>query len=117
MVADDVDVRRALVVGEDEGRMPLVRFEPDVVAREVAQLLQVVIDNLLEDILLHRSRPPYANSDPLLDRFLCDGFPRRAVPERAQRLNRRAPRTLDHRQVTLVQVDILIETGDPLEIP
>lgn len=70
----------------------------------------------LISVNLHRSRPPYARSDPLVDRFLRDGFPRRAVPERAQRLNRGAPGTLDHRQLTLVQVDILIEARDPLEL-
>jgi hypothetical protein len=56
MVADDIDIGRNSVKVPDVVGVIRTGPEPDVVGREVAFELQVVVDDLLEYVFLHR--PP-----------------------------------------------------------
>lgn len=55
MEGHHIDIRRDAVFPAFERRVAFIRFEADVVAREVAAKLQVVIDDLLENVFFHSS--------------------------------------------------------------
>lgn len=68
MEPDDIDIGEDPILVGNVVRVLRARAEANVVGREVALELQVVINDLLEDVFLHAAGPPndsHSNGAPI----------------------------------------------------